>query len=188
MQDLSHIAQDCTYSSPSAKKEVAEIIATAPRGGPREDSKASTGPAQEVTDNLQSEIKGWNASAGQRQSCTGCDELHRVGKSREDEEFRMSILRGEIGGREIDMMREIGCEAFVVHRTLVEESQLTGENCLMIRIDNTALLAEKVVVNLRTSYLSDEIKALCIPDAVCDVIVGNVEGARGPEDPDMSVM
>ncbi|GFN83852.1 hypothetical protein PoB_001035800 [Plakobranchus ocellatus] len=100
----------------------------------------------------------------------------------------MSILRGEIGGREIDMMREVGCEAFVVRKTLVEESQLTGENRLMIRIDNTALLAEKVVVNLRMSYLGDEIKALCIPDAVCDVIVGNVEGARGPEDPDMSVM
>ncbi|GFN96040.1 Zinc finger protein [Plakobranchus ocellatus] len=33
-----------------------------------------------------------------------------------------------------------------------------------------------------------EVKALCIPDAICDVIVGNVEGARSPENPDMSVM
>ncbi|GFR59146.1 hypothetical protein ElyMa_000049600 [Elysia marginata] len=31
-------------------------------------------------------------------------------------------------------------------------------------------------------------KALCIPDAICDVIVGNVDGARGPEDPGMSMM
>ncbi|GFN80780.1 Zinc finger protein [Plakobranchus ocellatus] len=38
------------------------------------------------------------------------------------------------------------------------------------------------------SEVEGEVKALCIPDAICDVIVGNVEGARGPEDPDMSVM
>ncbi|GFO44663.1 RNA-directed DNA polymerase from [Plakobranchus ocellatus] len=33
-----------------------------------------------------------------------------------------------------------------------------------------------------------EVKVLCIPDFICDVIVGNVEGARGPEDPEMSVI
>ncbi|GFO06576.1 hypothetical protein PoB_003308100 [Plakobranchus ocellatus] len=54
--------------------------------------------------------------------------------------------------------------------------------------DNTALLAEKAVISLRTPSLRGEVKALCIPDAICDVIVGNVEGARSPEDPDMSVM
>ncbi|GFS14443.1 zinc finger protein [Elysia marginata] len=54
--------------------------------------------------------------------------------------------------------------------------------------DNTALLAEKAVINLRTPFLSGKVKALCIPDAICDVIVGNVDGARSPEDPDMSVM
>ncbi|GFN99129.1 gypsy retrotransposon integrase-like protein 1 [Plakobranchus ocellatus] len=56
------------------------------------------------------------------------------------------------------------------------------------RIDNTALLAEKAVISLRTPFLRGEVKALCIPDAICDVIVGNVEGARSPENPDMSVM
>ncbi|GFN96128.1 gypsy retrotransposon integrase-like protein 1, partial [Plakobranchus ocellatus] len=39
-----------------------------------------------------------------------------------------------------------------------------------------------------TPFLSGEVKVLCIPDAICDVIVGNMEGARSPEDPDMSVM
>ncbi|GFN93260.1 nucleolar protein 10 [Plakobranchus ocellatus] len=58
--------------------------------------------------------------------------------------------------------------------------------------NNTVLLAEKAVVNLRTPKLY-EVKALGIPHAIGDVIVGNVEGARSPEDdlvedPDMSVM
>ncbi|GFO32682.1 hypothetical protein PoB_005918700 [Plakobranchus ocellatus] len=85
-------------------------------------------------------------------------------------------------------MRDTGCEDVVVRKQLVDESQLTGVCCLLLRIDNTALLAEKAVISLRTPFLSEEVKALCIPDAICDVIVGNVEGARSLEDPDMSVM
>ncbi|GFN96820.1 gypsy retrotransposon integrase-like protein 1 [Plakobranchus ocellatus] len=83
-------------------------------------------------------------------------------------------------------MRDTGCEGVVVRKQLVDASQLTGECCLLLRIDNTALLAEKAVISLRTPFLSGEVKALCIPDAICDV--GNVEGARSPEDPNMSVM
>ncbi|GFS19588.1 hypothetical protein ElyMa_003293700 [Elysia marginata] len=102
--------------------------------------------------------------------------------------LRLPILRGEIGGREVDVMRDTGCEGVVVRRHLVDAGQLTGECCLLLRIDNTALLAEKAVINLRTPFLSREVKAMCIPDAICDVIVGNVDGASSPEDPDMSVI
>ncbi|GFO26819.1 gypsy retrotransposon integrase-like protein 1 [Plakobranchus ocellatus] len=84
--------------------------------------------------------------------------------------------------------RDSGCEGVVVRKQLVDASQLTGECCLLLRIDNTALLAEKAVISLRTPFLSEEVKALCIPDAICGVIVGNVEGARSPENPDISVM
>ncbi|GFS18305.1 zinc finger protein [Elysia marginata] len=85
-------------------------------------------------------------------------------------------------------MRDTGCEGVVVRRQLVDAGQLTGECCLLLKIDNTALLPEKAVINLRTPFLSGEVEALCIPDAICDVIVGNVDGARSPEDPDMSVL
>ncbi|GFN91728.1 hypothetical protein PoB_001823400 [Plakobranchus ocellatus] len=51
-------------------------------------------------------------------------------------------------------------------------------------IDNTALLAEKAEVKLRCV----EIKALCTLDAICVVIIGKLEEARGSEDPDLSVM
>ncbi|GFO46515.1 Zinc finger protein [Plakobranchus ocellatus] len=100
----------------------------------------------------------------------------------------LPVIKGEIGGRKVDVMRDTGCEGVVVRKQLVDASQLTGQCCLLLRIDNTALLAERAVISLRTPFLSGEVKALCIPDAICDVIVGNVEGARSPEDPGMSVM
>ncbi|GFO26770.1 hypothetical protein PoB_005327500 [Plakobranchus ocellatus] len=40
---LGHIARDCTYSSPAAKKAGAGVIVTAPRAGARQDTAARTG-------------------------------------------------------------------------------------------------------------------------------------------------
>ncbi|GFO15159.1 hypothetical protein PoB_004166400 [Plakobranchus ocellatus] len=36
------------------------------------------------------------------------------------------ILRGEIGSREVDVMRDIGCEAVVVRKGLVDKSDCSG--------------------------------------------------------------
>ncbi|GFR92595.1 hypothetical protein ElyMa_006204200 [Elysia marginata] len=42
--------------------------------------------------------------------------------------LRLPILRGEIGGREVDVMRDTGCEGVVVRRQLVDASQLTARS------------------------------------------------------------
>ena len=45
--------------------------------------------------------------------------------------------------------------------------------------------AEKARIHVETPYLSGDVEALCIPEAICDLVVGNVPGARNPDDPDM---
>ena len=75
----------------------------------------------------------------------------------------------------------------MVRRRLVEDSQLTGKCRLIVRIDNTVLLAEKARIQVKTLYLSGDVESLCIPEAICDLVVGNVPGARNLDDPDMSV-
>ncbi|RUS70944.1 hypothetical protein EGW08_021289 [Elysia chlorotica] len=50
------------------------------------------------------------------------------------------------------------------------------------------LLAEKARIQVKTPYLSGEVEALCIPEVICDLVVGNVPGARNPDDPDMTPM
>ncbi|GFN96000.1 hypothetical protein PoB_002250600 [Plakobranchus ocellatus] len=64
---------------------------------------------------------------------TNCAALRDPEKSRS---LGLPVLKGEIGGREVDVMRDTGC---VVRKQLVDASQLTGECCLLLRIDNTAL-------------------------------------------------
>ena len=76
----------------------------------------------------------------------------------------------------------------MVRRGLVDDDQLTGKCCLIVRIDNTVLLAEKARIQVKTPYLSGEVEALCISEVICDLVVGNVPGARNPDDPDMTAM
>ncbi|GFN98226.1 hypothetical protein PoB_002473200 [Plakobranchus ocellatus] len=114
-----------------------------------------------------------------RESFTRGNGLGLAWRSKKTKDLRVPILRGEIRGREVDMMRITGCEGVFVRKKLVEVGQLIGESCLLIRIDDTVLLSEKAVVNLRTPSLSIEVKALCVPNAICNVILENVEGARG---------
>ncbi|GFO02543.1 reverse transcriptase [Plakobranchus ocellatus] len=150
--------------------------------------KPMEGPTMEVTGDLQSVVEDGMLKLASGKSVpvmTNCAALRDPEKTRS---LGLPVLKGEIGGREVDVMRDTGCEGVVVRLQLVDVNQLTGECCLLLRIDNTALLAERAVISLRTTFLSGEVKALCIPDAICDVIVGNVEGARSPEDPDMTMM
>ena len=59
---------------------------------------------------------------------------------------------------------------------------------MIVRIDNAVVLAEKAKIQVKTPSLSRYVEALCVPEAICDLVVGNVPGARNQEDSDISVM
>ncbi|KAK3710269.1 hypothetical protein RRG08_067266 [Elysia crispata] len=67
-------------------------------------------------------------------------------------------------------------------------TELRGKGCLIVRIVNAVLLAEKARIQVKASYQCEEVEALCIPEAHSDLVVGNVPGARNPDDPDMTAM
>ena len=58
-------------------------------------------------------------------------------------ELNLPIVKGLVGDKTVDVLRDTGCEGVVVRRGLVDDDQLTGKCCLIVRIDNTVLLAEK---------------------------------------------
>ena len=104
------------------------------------------------------------------------------------DDLNLPVVKGLVGDKTVNVLRDTGCEGVVVGRMLVEDSQLTGKCCLIVRIDNTVLLAEKARIRVKTPYMSGHVEAFCIPEAICDFVVGNVPGARNTDDPDMSVM
>ena len=103
------------------------------------------------------------------------------------EDLNLPVVKGLVGDKTVNVLRDTSCEGDVVSRRLVEDSQLTGK-CLIVRIDNTVLLAKKARIQVKTPYLSGDVEALCIPEGICDLVTGNVPGARNLDDPDMSVM
>ena len=72
----------------------------------------------------------------------------------------------------------------MVKRDLVKDDELTGEVSLMLLIDNTVRRVPVALISVNTPYLVGKVKALCLPDAVYDLIIGQVPGARAPDDPD----
>ncbi|GFN82371.1 5' exonuclease apollo [Plakobranchus ocellatus] len=178
-----HIARYCTAVDSTRKKAGALVVMKTTDVNTAEVRKPAEGPIMEVTDHLQNEVEdGMLKSVPVMTNCAAVRDREKT------RSLGLPVLKGERGGHEVDVMRDTGCEGVVVRKQLLDASQLTGECCLLLRIVNTALLAEKAVISLRTPFLSGEVKAMCIPNAICDVIVGNVEGDRRLEDPDMSVM
>ena len=98
------------------------------------------------------------------------------------------VVMGLVGDKIVNVLGDTGWEVVVVSLRLVQDSQLIAKCCLIVRIDNTVLLAERARIHVKTPYLSEDVEALCIPKVICDLVVGNVPGARNLDDPDMSVM
>ena len=104
------------------------------------------------------------------------------------EDLNLPVVKGLVGEKTVNVLWNTGCDGVVVSRRLVEDSQLTGKCCLIVWIDNTVLLEEKAKIHVKTPYPSGDVEALCIPETICDLVVGNDPGARNPDDPGVSVM
>ena len=100
---------------------------------------------------------------------------------------RMPVVSGRLnpGDIPVSVLRDTGCSTCVVKTALVDNQQLTGY-CQTVRlIDGTIKQFPVAKVELDCPYFSGEIEALCMPDCLCEVIVGNIEGAREPGDPNL---
>ena len=53
-------------------------------------------------------------------------------------------------------------------------------------IDNTARKVPVARITVDTPYLKGQVEAQCLPDAIYDLIIGNVPGARPADEPDLT--
>ena len=98
----------------------------------------------------------------------------------------MPVMQGRIGEKTVITLRDTGCNGAVVKQKFVNESQDTGRFAYMVLADNTLRKAPIVKLIVQTPFYCGEIQAIAPPDAVYDLIIGNVEGAREPNDPDLN--
>ena len=96
---------------------------------------------------------------------------------------RMTVVKGKIGEKTVNVLRDTGCIGIVVKKELVAEEQYTGDFSCMLLIDNTVRKVPTVRITVDTHYLSGEVDVQCFPDAMYDLIIGNVPGARSADEP-----
>ena len=97
---------------------------------------------------------------------------------------KMPVVKGRVGEKPVDVLRDTGCSGIVVKRDLVSEDQFTGDFNVMLLIDHKARKVPIAKIDVDTPYLKGQVEAQCLPDAVYDLIIGNVPDARAADDPD----
>jgi hypothetical protein len=96
-------------------------------------------------------------------------------ESLEDERQR-DLKLGYVGNQEVKVLRDTGCELAVVRKKLVEEDQMLNKNCVMIAIDGRARLVPMPKIDIDTPYYKGKIEAMVLESAICDLVLGNIQG------------
>ena len=97
---------------------------------------------------------------------------------------QMPTSIGMVGNKSVTVLRDTGCSGVIVKRELVAEEQLTGKVGYIMTVARTLLKAPFANVEINTPYCSGTVEALCLRDPLYPLIVGNIPGARAPDDPD----
>ena len=89
----------------------------------------------------------------------------------------MPVVKGRVGEKSVDVLRDTGCSGMVVKRYLVSAVQFTGDFNVMLLIDNTAMKVPVAMINVDTPYLKGQVEAQCLFDDVYDLIIDHVQEA-----------
>ena len=84
------------------------------------------------------------------------------------ERSKMPVVKGKIGDRTDDVLRDTGCSGIIVKKELVSEGQFTGDFISMLLIDNTVRKVPIARITVDTPYLSGEVDVEYLPDAIYD--------------------
>ena len=99
---------------------------------------------------------------------------------------KMPVVKGRVGEKTVDVLRDTGCSGVLVKKDLVGEDQFTGDFNDMLLVDNTARKVPIARIYVDTPYLKGHVEAQCLSDPIYDLIIGNVGDARGTQNPDPS--
>ena len=102
----------------------------------------------------------------------------------DEQHENMPVVKGMIGDTEVEVLRDTGCSGVVVKKDFVKEDQYTEKFAYMRLIDNSMRKVPIVKITVDTPYFTGETEAQCLPDAIYDLIIGNIPMARRPTDPD----
>ena len=97
--------------------------------------------------------------------------------------IQMPTSVGMVGNKSVTVLRDSGCSGLIVKKELVAGGQLTGKVGYMMTVSHTLLKALFANIEVSTPYYSGTVEALWLRDPLYQLIIGNIPGARAPNDP-----
>ena len=88
------------------------------------------------------------------------------------------LMTGRVGNKEVVLLRDTVCDGVVVKRDLVESHQFTGDQHKLVLMNRSVIVVPVARITIDTPVFTDEVLALCIPDPICDLVVGNIPGVH----------
>ena len=74
----------------------------------------------------------------------------------------MSTVRGFVGEKTVEVLRDTGCSGVIVSKDLVPESAYTGRSHTMVMVDYSSRVVPEVKESIDTPYYKGKVLALCL--------------------------
>ena len=88
-----------------------------------------------------------------------------------------------MGENEVEVLRDTSCNGVIVRRELVKEDDFTGSMGYVMAINRTLKKAPIAEIKVDTPYYRVVTQAICLRDPLFDLVIGNIPGARNPNNP-----
>ena len=100
----------------------------------------------------------------------------------------MITALGRVSGRPdtIEVLRDSGCSTMVIREDLCDPRDFMGETRGCVMMDGRVIEVPVVKKKVDTPYYIGEVEGVAMKAPIYDLVIGNVHGARGQEDPDTS--
>ncbi|KAK7089090.1 hypothetical protein V1264_025126 [Littorina saxatilis] len=96
----------------------------------------------------------------------------------------MPVSKGFVEKQEVTVLRDSGCNGVIVKEDLVPTEKFTGDFKWTLMADSKCVKAPVVKIQIDTPYFTGEVEAVCLKKPLYDLLIGNIGGARRPDDPD----
>ena len=106
--------------------------------------------------------------------------------NKQKDKVQMPVLWGNIDGFRVKTLRDSGCSGVIVRKNLVSEDEFTSEVKALKMVDNSIVYAPMAYINVKSPFFTGRTKCMCLDNPVYDLIIGNIPGARNPDDPDIT--
>ena len=95
----------------------------------------------------------------------------------------MPLATGKVCENVVKVLPDTGCNGVIVRRELVKKEDFIGSLGYVMAIDRTLKETPIAEIKVDTPYYTGVTQAICLRNPLFDLAIGNIPGARNPDDP-----